>query len=113
MSTPANIKDWATPAGLTPAVFGTPEFNTPKPDDTASAQQPENKEQNDAPFDTKKLMLGLLGDQLSQSNPAMGTVLGLLNGEKPDMLSLLPLIMNMTKKKAPAPEKNLDDYKIV
>ena len=66
------------------------------------------------------MLLGLLGSMGQDSSASggfpMGAVMGLLNGEKPDMLSLLPLLMQMGKKeKKDEPEKviNLDELTVI
>jgi len=67
------------------------------------------------------LLLNLLGSQMADQNPSLAPLLGLLNGEKPDILSLLPLLLPLlTAKKTREPEPpnktkinpiiNLDEY---
>ena len=66
-----------------------------------------------------KLLLGLLGDQMGQSNPSMSVLMNLLNGGKPDLLSLLPLLLQILPKKTPPQEKepekvlSLDNFTII
>jgi hypothetical protein len=66
-----------------------------------------------------KILLSLFGSQLADSNPSIAPLLGVMNGEKPDIMSLLPLIMQLNKKKdTPPPNKaaetiNLNDYTVV
>lgn len=76
----------------------------------------DSKSDNDSGggFDPK-MLLGLLGNSMADENPMLGTMLGLLNGEKPDMISMLPLLMSMMNKKETPTQKsmNLDDFTII
>jgi len=97
------------------------------------AVTPEKRNGVGSGFDPK-LLLNLLGSQ----NPNLAPVMGLLNGEKPDIMSLLPLFMQLnankasdkttekvdeirpTKEAAPAPPPhkidktiNLEDYAVI
>ena len=71
------------------------------------------RESEKSGFDSK-LLLSLLGNQMADTNPAMGALLNMLNGEKPDMMSFLPLMLTMLNKKdTPKKSFTLDDYTIV
>jgi len=145
MSTPpSDINAWLSPPDLTPAEFPAVKV-TPAAEDRPQGRGPaqavrvpqpteSNEERLSRPAEATnarenstldpKLLLSLLGPQLAEQNPAMSPLLGLLNGEKPDMLSLLPLLMQLNTKK-PEPQKetppkegvtktiNLNDYSII
>ena len=133
-----DLENWATPTDL-PCASGMPTDTKrpvtdsvgPEPPKTSQEIPPSTEPQaKQVPLPDEKgaggasdkggldpkLLLGLLGNQMSDSNPGMGAILGMLNGEKPDMMSLLPLIMQMGAQKKD--DKNaggatLDDFTIV
>ena len=95
----------------------TPTVDTmPEPDDIVHPSDNDNTKNDILGGIDPKLLLGLLGNQ-TDGNPMMGTMLSMLGGDKPDMMTLLPLIMQMTSKKKEAPQKddtaNLDDFVVV
>ena len=56
------------------------------------------------------LLLGILGSQVAEQTPALSPLLGLLGGEKPDILSFLPLLLPLlTAKKTAQPEQSVGD----
>jgi len=107
----ADIRDWATPTTLGAAVGETPAMENvaPQPapifDVKTEIPQPEStSESTSSPLDFL-------------NNPAIGLALNLIKGEKLDVMTLLPLIMQMTAKK-PEPKSNdktlsLDNYTVI
>ena len=115
-----SIKDWVTPSAL-----GEAAFHVENCDESVSLVEPVitreiDEDIKDSPEDSgggldPKILLGLLGD----SNPGLSSVMGLLNGDKPDIMSLLPLLMQLGKKEEKPPAEpavksvSLDDYTII
>jgi len=58
------------------------------------------------------ILLNLLGEHMAESNPQLGLILKLINGEKPDMLSMLPIFMQfINKKEEPKQEEKQEEKK--
>ena len=120
-----SVEEWTEPSILEEAFSEVPHVKTHAQvsfDDTKFASSSSDSSENNSDksdssgFDTKAL-LGILGSQAAESNPEIGTIMGLLNGEKPDIISLLPLLMSLGKKQGKENVKEntttLDDYTVI
>ena len=122
------INEWQSPAGLTEAAFSPPIIDAPSIPPPEEPEYSVPKDSGSTGGIDPKLLLGLLGGQTEQ-NPTMSMLMNLLGGEKPDMLSLLPLVLPLLQKKEKVPEthppvpetpppdiekpKSLDDYTVI
>jgi len=141
---PRRIQDWSLPQGLTEAKIPKPDSpqqkkepepepvfkDTPPPikeevkeDNIFSKIFSDNKEEKpkeNGGFDPS-ILLGLLNNQddkksNSDDNPMLGALMSMMGGGKPDMMSMLPLIMQMSKKKESdktEPSYSLDNLTLV
>ena len=117
----ASVSEWQQPHDLEPPKF---EGVTPRPacNCTGSADAGNKKEPppqeaaseagSGLDIGTLLPLLGAMGGGDNNLSP----LLGLLNGEKPDIMSLVPLLTSLIAKKEPAPKPapertiNLEDY---
>ncbi|MDR0461854.1 MAG: hypothetical protein LBG88_00780 [Christensenellaceae bacterium] len=111
-----SIKDWVVPTKLESAgasfdkVVQADEIISDAPKATEPAPAPTAMSEASGGGFSPEMLMGLLGDQ----NPMMSTMMSIISGEKPDMMSLLPLFMQLNTKKESAPQTlSLDDYKII
>ena len=114
-----DIREWATPTILEPASISVDDVDvadnnqeTSSADDPSDISPDSTQASNIPSGIDPKLLLGLLGNQ-QQENPAMNTLLGMMSGEKPDMLTLLlPLLLQQKSKNEPK-TLSLDDYTVI
>ena len=113
---PLDIKDWIIPGALEPAegvVDASPEKPLCDQETVVTGQKPcpETTPEPQSDGLDPKMLLGMMGND----NPGISTLLNLMNGEKLDIVALLPLLMQMGKKEKTDDDVklNLDDYTVI
>jgi hypothetical protein len=102
-----NIKDWVTPDGFHTAQRDAAHSNEPFHHNPPPPPPHDEPKTDPTPELEMPNLGGLFGD-----NPMAGLLLSLIKGEKLDMLSLLPFIMQMGNNKKADKPLSLDDYKV-
>jgi len=104
-----DISAWGAPVELGYPDFSIPETTPPPPDTSTSLRgaagaeaTPRHTEPTPRTETFSPDMMRILGGVLADQNPNLGPLMGLLGGEKPDIMSLLPLLMQVMNTKKPA-----------
>jgi len=123
VSKPVGLQNWTVPQELDVPSYASAQDVAPQDGKMRIEEPPPEAKHKPDEVNNSGLDMGLLLNLLGSQNPNIAPIIGLLNGDKPDIMALLPLLTQLGQKKTstesetPKPFEpkvtNLDEYQIV